>query len=86
MGIYPLAPGDPMYSIGLPLFDEVNVNLENGKVFTITAENRTTENPYVKEVYLNGEKLTEPYIAHQNIMDGASLRFVMGPEKLVFWK
>lgn len=86
MGIYPLAPGDPEYSIGLPLFDEVKVKLENGKVFTILAENRTKENPYVKEVYLNGTKLTEPYIAHQDIMDGARLRFVMGPEKLVFWK
>ena len=86
MGIYPLAPGDPKYSIGLPLFDEVNVKLENGKVFIILAENRSIENPDVKEVYLNEEKLTEPYITHQSIMNGAKLRFVMGPEKLVFWE
>jgi predicted alpha-1,2-mannosidase len=86
LGIYPIAPGDERYSIGLPVFDEAKIQLENGNLFTVSAENLTDENPYVQEVYLNDEKLTTPYITHQDIMDGARLRFVMGPEKGVFWE
>lgn len=86
MGFYPICPGDTRYSIGLPSFDKVNVRLENGKTFTILAEKRSEDNPYVKEVYLNGERLKEAYIDHATIMSGSTLKFVMGPEKVVFWE
>lgn len=86
MGFYPLCPGDPRYSIGKPLFDKVDIRLENGEIFTILAENRADENAYVQEVRLNGNKLTEPYITHNDIEAGGTLKFVMGQEKKVFWK
>lgn len=85
MGFYPLCPGDVRYSIGRPSFDEVKINLENGKVFTIQAKNRSSDNPYVQEVSLNGKKLSEPYITHGDIEAGATLVFEMGPEKTVFY-
>jgi len=86
LGFYPLCPGDVRYSIGRPSFDEVKIDLENGKVFTILAENRSSGNPYVQEVRLNGEKLTEPYLTHDDIEAGATLEYVMGPDKKVFYK
>lgn len=86
MGFYPLCPGDPRYSIGKPLFDKVDIQLENGETFTVLAENRADENAYVQEVRLNGNKLTEPYITHHDIEAGGTLEFVMGQEKKVFWK
>ncbi len=70
-------------SDGLP-FDKVEIELEDGKVFTVTAENRSADNPYVQEVRLNGEKLTEPFIEHADIEAGSTLSFVMGPEKNCF--
>jgi len=85
LGFYPLCPGDVRYSIGRPSFDEVKIDLENGKVFTILAENRSSDNPYVQEVTLNGEKLSEPYITHDDIEAGATLVFKMGPDKKVFY-
>jgi predicted alpha-1,2-mannosidase len=85
MGFYPMCPGDVRYSIGRPSFDEVEIQLENGKVFIVRTENRSEQNPYVQEVRLNGKKLTEPYITHGDIESGASLEFVMGPEKTVFF-
>jgi predicted alpha-1,2-mannosidase len=85
MGIYPVCPGDPRYSIGRPSFDKVEVDVE-GKVFTIVAENLTGENPYVQEVLLDGNKLTEPFVHHSDLQRGSTLKFIMGPEKKVFWK
>ena len=86
MGIYPVCPGDPRYSIGLPRFDKIEINLSNGKVFTILTENRSGANPYVQEVLLNGAKLSEPFIDHADIESGSTLTFVMGSEKMVFWE
>jgi putative alpha-1,2-mannosidase len=86
LGFYPICPGDVRYSIGRPSFDEVKIDLENGKMFTILAENRSKDNPYVQEVRLNGEKLSEPFITHGDIEAGATLVYVMGPEKTVFFK
>lgn len=85
MGFYPICPGDTRYSIGRPSFDKVEMSLENGSVFTVIGENRSTDNPYVQEVLLNGVKLTEPYIDHAEIEAGSSLTFIMGPEKGIFW-
>jgi predicted alpha-1,2-mannosidase len=86
LGFYPLAPGNPTYSIGLPRFEKASVTLKDNKVFTVEAEQLSAQNPYVQEVYLNGEKLTEPYIDHSSIEAGGTLKFVMGPEKTIFWK
>jgi len=86
MGIYPICPGDVKYSIGRPSFDKVEINIADGRVFSVIAVNRSEDNPYVQEVLLNGEKLTEPYITHADIEAGSSLTFIMGSEKTVFWQ
>ena len=86
VGIYPICPGDARYSIGRPSFDKVEIDVANGEVFTVIAENRSEANPYVQEVRLNGVKLKEPFISHSGIEAGSTLTFIMGPEKAVFWK
>lgn len=84
MGFYPVCPGDTRYSIGLPSFDKIELAMDGG-TFTIIAENRTPDNPYVQEVFLNGVKLTQPFIDHHAITSGSELKFKMGQEKKVFW-
>jgi predicted alpha-1,2-mannosidase len=86
MGFYPICPGDVRYSIGRPSFDKVEIDVANGKVFTVIAENRSEANPYVQEVRLDGVKLTEPFLNHSYIENGSTLTFIMGPEKSVFWR
>ncbi len=86
IGIYPVCPGEPRYSIGFPLFDKVEISVSGDKTFTVIAENRTEANLYVMEVLLNGEKLTEPFIDHRDIANGSTLTFIMGKEKTVFWR
>ena len=85
MGFYEIAPGNGIYTIGTPLFKEVKVNLENGKVFTVIAKNRTKENLYIQSATLNGKPLNKPFLKHEDIMNGSTLVFDMGPEPNKKW-
>lgn len=79
LGFYPVCPGTPYYSIGSPVFPRVDIHLENGRTFSIIAENTSEENIYVKSVSLNGKTLTNHTLSHQDIMNGGTLKFVMMP-------
>lgn len=76
MGIYQVAPGNPVYSIGRPIFDKMTVNME-GKLLTIETINNSRKNKYVKSVSFNGVKLTEPFITHDQLSQGGTLTFEM---------
>jgi len=75
MGFYPVTPGTGNFLIGTPLFDEVKINLENGKTFTLTANNVSDENFYIQN-YTGEDR--KPYITSDEILEGKSIDFVMG--------
>jgi predicted alpha-1,2-mannosidase len=77
IGFYPVTPGSNEYVIGSPCVEEAKINLEDGKTFLITAVNLSEKNIYIKEVYLNGEKLDRCFITHNEILNGGELKFVM---------
>lgn len=77
MGIYQVAPGNPIYSIGRPLFRHMNLNLADGKTLSIEAPALTDSNIYVKSVKLNGHRLTSPFISHTDFISGGKLEFEM---------
>jgi predicted alpha-1,2-mannosidase len=79
MGFYSFCPGEPVYSIGRPVFDKVEINLPSGKIFTITAKNNIPENLYIQSVKLNGTALEKPFFTHNDILLGGVLEFEMGP-------
>jgi len=85
MGFYPVTPGSTVYAIGTPAFGEVIINPGNGKSFIIKAENVSDTNIYIQSATLNGEPLNEPFIEHENIMNGGRLVFRMGPEPNKDW-
>ncbi|WP_430932074.1 GH92 family glycosyl hydrolase [Saccharicrinis sp. 156] len=85
MGFYPVCPGSNQYSIGSPVFDRIEIEVEGGKTFKVSAKNKTAENKYVQKVYLNGKPLTNHYILHSDIVNGGEMIFEMGKEKRVFW-
>jgi len=80
MGFYPVTPGDPIYTFGSPLFDEVTIHLENGKNFTVRADNNSKQNLYIQSAELNGKLYTNSFIHHEDIMKGGELVFRMGSE------
>jgi len=80
MGFYPVTPGAPIYTFGSPVFDQVILNLENGKTFKISTRNNLKENIYIQSVELNGKEYTKSFITHQEITNGGEIEFEMGPE------
>lgn len=77
LGFYPVTPASNEYIIGTPLFDKATINLEDGKTFTVYAENISDKNKYIKAAYLNGKEHPYSYINHTDIMKGGSLVFEM---------
>jgi predicted alpha-1,2-mannosidase len=78
MGFYPVNPSNGAYVFGSPLFDQVDLNLGNGKSMKIIAENNSDTNIYIQEVTLNGAEHKYSYITHKDLVNGGVLKFVMG--------
>lgn len=85
IGFYPVCPGSPEYQIGSPSFDKVKINLPDGKVFTVIANNNSTENVYIQSATLNGKSFNRTTLLHNDIMNGGTLVFEMGPEPQKKW-
>lgn len=85
MGFYPVDPISGEYEIGTPLFPEMRLQLENGKTFTVLAPQVSRQNIYVQSVKVNGEPYDKSYLTHQQLMDGATVEFEMGPEPGPVW-
>ncbi len=85
MGFYPVSPGDPKYEIGSPLFDKVTINLENGKKFTVQADNVSDENIYIQSVTLNGKEYEKSWFSHDVIANGGTLVFKMEAQPNKMW-
>lgn len=78
LGFYPVCPGSPYYVLASPSFSKATLHLENGKTFTLQAENTSKENIYIQQVTLNGKPYTRNYITHKDITEGGEMVFVMG--------
>lgn len=84
MGFYPFTPGNPVYTIGSPLFEYVIMDLGNGKTFEIYANNVSAENKYIQSAQLNGKELNTPWIPHEALF-GGKLVLEMGPTANRSW-
>lgn len=73
LGIYPVTPGEPIYTITSPIFEKTTIALENGKSFTIEAKGASKTKKYIQRAFINGEEITKPFITHEQIMNGATL-------------
>ena len=86
MGFYPVNPASGDYDLGSPIFDKVEIDLPNGKTFTVTAEGASGKAKYIQSAALNGEALTEAKFSHHQMMAGGELKLTMGdrPNKKLF--
>lgn len=78
LGFYPVNPSNGIYVFGSPLFEKAVILLPKGKDFKILAENNSNENIYIQSVELNGKNYPYSYIKHGDIMNGGTLKFIMG--------
>lgn len=77
LGFYPVTPGSPYYALGSPLIKEAILTFENGKQLHILAKNQNNKNVYVKAVILNGKKIDNFMLNHNDLMKGGELIFEM---------
>ena len=75
LGFYPVA-GSDLYQIGAPLFEKAEMKIGD-KLLTILADNYSSENKYVRKVWLNGNLLDRFWFKHAEIAQGGVLRFEM---------
>jgi putative alpha-1,2-mannosidase len=85
MGFFPVCPGQPLYAIGSPIFEETRIALSGGKVFTIVAHNVSAKNKYIQAATLDGQPLRRPWFEHADIARGGTLVFEMGPRPNTAW-
>jgi hypothetical protein len=79
LGFYPLQMGSPYYAIGSPLFTKATVHLQNGHDLVISAPNNSPRNVYVRGLQFNGRAYDRSYLTHDDIANGGTIRFDMGP-------
>ena len=84
LGMYEVEPAGGRYWFGSPLFDRAEIAVPGG-TFTIVAENNSSENKYIRRVWLNGRPYTKPWIGHDEVMAGGELRFEMDDEPHVWY-
>lgn len=77
LGFYSVTPGSPEYVIGSPTFEKAEIHLDNGKTFTIKANNASKKNIHFSSLKLNGKDYPNTYIKHQDILNGGELVFEM---------
>ena len=77
MGFYPINPCGGEYELGMPLFPEIKIHLDNGKEFSIIRSNDYKDKKSQKTVKprLNGKKVKGTTIRHSDIMQGGKLSF-----------
>ena len=80
MGLYQVNPSDGVFVFGSPLFKKATMKVRGDKTFTIEAPSNSPENIYIQKVFLNGQPYHKSYITYQDIIQGSTLRFVMGPK------
>ncbi|MFN8155069.1 MAG: GH92 family glycosyl hydrolase [Bacteroidia bacterium] len=77
MGFYPVTPGSPYYAIGSPLFDSLNIHLENGKTVHVKVQRLGLSEVYVKRLLVDGKPLEENLITHDQLTNAREIIFEM---------
>jgi predicted alpha-1,2-mannosidase len=89
LGIYPVNPSSDVFAIGSPVVSKAVVHLDRdrykGRKFTVIADGNSAQNIYIQSATLNGQALTRPWITRDDLVSGATLHFVMGPQPNPQW-
>ncbi len=84
IGFAQVCPAVPNYSINTPLFKKAKLKLDRkyhtcktADTFTVECDRDPLEHPYIKEMYLNGEKLNRLYLTYDEITSGGKLEICL---------
>src|SRR5690606_5851027 len=81
-GLYQVCPGNNRFEITSPVFDRVEIQLDQkyakGSRFAIIAHNNSPENVYIQRIKLNGKDYGKCHLDYEDIMNGGTLELFMG--------
>lgn len=78
MGIYPIAPGEPVYTITTPMFDKITIKLDSNyyKKENIVIEREINNDGKIKQIQLDGKTINSYFISHDDFVNGTSLKVI----------
>jgi predicted alpha-1,2-mannosidase len=85
LGFYPVAPVTGQYVIGSPLFEEVTIELSNGKELKINAKNNSVKNIFINSFNFNQLESNNNWIDHADLRKGGVIDFDMSSTPNFNW-
>ena len=85
LGFYPVAPVTGQYVIGSPLFEEVTIELSNGKELKINAKNNSAKNIFINDFKLNELESNKNWLDHADLRKGGVIDFEMSSTPNFNW-
>ncbi|WP_136467002.1 GH92 family glycosyl hydrolase [Flagellimonas onchidii] len=81
MGLYPVIPGEPIYTFSTPRFNEITVQLSHkyykNHHLRITSNYNNGQNQRIKRILLNGKPHNSYFISHEDLTNAKTLEFVL---------
>ena len=80
-GLHPICPGHLRYEITSPVFDEIEMRIDENdpsRKFVVKAVNNSPENMYIQKATLNGKAYRKCYLMHEDVVRGGVLVLEMG--------
>lgn len=78
MGIYPIIPAEPMYTLTMPVFDKITISLDQNyysqKEIVIEKVGIGSK---IKNFKLNGKSFNNYFIKHEDLVNGGTLEFIL---------
>ena len=74
LGIFSMCPGKPEWVLGVPLFDQAEIRLQDGREIRIETHGRKP-GEFLNRVTLNGVEQHGPSVLHSELVKGARLVF-----------
>ena len=78
LGFYQLEPCGGRYVMGSPLVEEATLRVGSGKKFHIKVHGNSDKRIYVKKVIVNGKRIEDGILKHEDIVKGGEMEMWMG--------
>ncbi len=85
MGFYPVCPVQPLLYNRKSFFSPDEYPLGKRKDIHHISPQRQQKNIYIQSAKLNGKEYDKNYFTHQDIVQGGTLEFQMGPNPNTSW-
>jgi predicted alpha-1,2-mannosidase len=76
MGLYPVAPGIPNYTLTVPIFDKITIQLDSNyyKNKQLVIEKAGNSNGFINKIQLDGKTHKSYFISHEDLVNGNVLK------------